>query len=90
MPSPASVLGKVADMESKPRTEPGQSPVPGVIPDPPTVHHDRASADKDSTAAPSARPGSAPATPSRRRNPARIVLAKLRSAFRGAPRMKER
>ena len=65
-------LGKVADMQIKPTSEPTRSPIPGVVPDPVRVHHDTAAAHE--------RDGAAiePAL-LRRRSP----LAKLLSHLRG-------
>jgi hypothetical protein len=70
------VLGKVADMQTKP-TEPSGSPVPGVIPEPVRLRHDAVAAnERDGVAAD---PGSSP----RRRNLASGLLARLLSTLRG-------
>jgi hypothetical protein len=65
-------LGKVADMQTKPTSEPTGSPVPGVIPEPLHIHDDTAAANK--------RDGvTIDTAPPRRRDP----LAKLLSHLRG-------
>src|SRR4051812_8287630 len=67
-------------MQTKPRPEPTGSPVPGVIPEPWRVQHDPAAGSE-----PPARLTTSGTTlpPSGRRNPARVLLAKLLSAIRG-------
>jgi hypothetical protein len=67
-------------MQTKPRTEPAGSPVPGVIPEPWRVHHDPAGGHER----PPATSGTTvPASSAVRRNPARSLLARLLSAIRG-------
>jgi hypothetical protein len=67
-------------MQTKPRTEPTGSPVPGVIPEPWRVHHDPAGGHER----PPATSGTTmPASFAGRRNPARSLLARLLSAIRG-------
>jgi hypothetical protein len=70
-------------METKPRLEPTGSPVPGVIPEPVRVHHDPAARRERLHARSPTSGTTVPASPSGRRNPARILLAKLLSAIRG-------
>jgi hypothetical protein len=74
------VVGKVVDMHTKPTIEPSRSAVPGVIPEPAYVHDDGAGRH---SATPAANDTADPATPSRRRNPARGMLARLVGALRG-------
>jgi hypothetical protein len=77
-------LGKVADMQTQPTIEPTGSPVPGVIPEPARVHHDDTVAAHERLAStPTTSGTSKPASSPGRRNPARIVLARLLSTIRG-------
>jgi hypothetical protein len=73
-------------METKPKMEPNESPVPGVIPEPIRVHHDSAAAYEGHHAA--ARPSTTTKSASSpgRRNPASIVLARLLGSVRGDKR----
>jgi hypothetical protein len=66
-------------MQTKPTIEPTRSPVPGVIPEPVRVHGDTVAARQRHTATGTTTPGASPG----RRNPARIVSAKLLSIIRG-------
>jgi hypothetical protein len=66
-------------METKATMEPSVSPVPGVIPEPTRVHHDRAPAHEGRVPVPRSGAASEPASSRGRRT----VLAKLLSAIRG-------
>jgi|tagenome__1003787_1003787.scaffolds.fasta_scaffold20976307_1 hypothetical protein len=68
-------------MQTKPRPEPTDSPVPGVIPEPWRVQHDLAAGSEPPATLTTST--SLPASPSGRRNPVRVLLAKLLSAIRG-------
>jgi hypothetical protein len=63
------VLGKVADMQTAPKSEPTGSRVPGVIDEPIRFRDDAVTID--------------PAASPPRRNPASKLLSKLLSALRG-------
>ena len=70
-------------METKATMEPSGSPVPGVIPEPTRVQHEGAPAHEGRVPVPRSGAASEPATSRGRRNPVRIVLARLLSAIRG-------
>jgi hypothetical protein len=76
-------VGKVIDMQSKTSVEPSGSAVPGVIPEPPYVHHDGDRGDGRHSATLAANDTTGPVLSSNRRNPARRMLAKLVGALRG-------
>jgi hypothetical protein len=73
-------------MHAKPTIEPSRSAVPGVLPEPVYVHHDGDREDGRDGATPAAN-AAAPAPPSRRRNPARTMIARFVAALRGDKHM---
>ena len=77
-----SAVGKVIDMHTKATMEPSGSAASGVSPEPASLHHGDGEDGRRSTT-PTANDTADPAPSSRRRNPARTMLAKLMGALRG-------
>jgi len=73
-------------MQIQPTTEPARSPIPGVIPEPVTVHDDVVAAHRRATVAPTMRGTTRPTRHHARSNPTRTLLAGILSVMRNAKR----
>jgi hypothetical protein len=74
-------------MQTKPITNPARSPIPGLIPEPVTLHHDPAPVQRRGTVR-STRPALR-ATPSGRPQPTRTLLATVLGVMRRNRRLGE-
>jgi hypothetical protein len=88
-------LGRSFDMQTQPTTKTARSPIPGVIPEPVTVHYDAVAAHRRVPVAPTTRGTTRPTGHRARSDPTGTLFAGILSVMRNdnkrtAPSSKER